>query len=298
MTSLTATDLALLSRELPPLQTAHVRSPLYADESPRLDYRTTGPEDAPALVFLHGLGSSSAGYRAQSAGLSQTHRVIAWDAPGFGQSTPLADPDPDVWQYTEALGAFLDALGIRRVAGLVGSSWGSIMATAFAARHSGRVGGLVLSGANTARGDLSGDARNTEMAARLETADTSIPVPRSAVADRLLTPQTPVEVRRHVERLRDAMTTVGWRQAVKMLFSVYTPDLIGEVKCPVALLAGSLDRIAPHQDHALKLRAAAPSAALHLFEGFGHMLKLEAPTRFNDIVRATAERPGARVQPA
>jgi pimeloyl-ACP methyl ester carboxylesterase len=291
MISLTATDLALLSSELPPLQSAHVRSPLYADESPRLDYRAAGSDEAPVLVCLHGLGSSSAGYRAQLAGLSDAFRVIAWDAPGFGQSTPLTAPDPTVWDYAEALGAFLDALGIRRVAGLIGSSWGSVIATAFAARHPGRVGGLVLSGANTARGDLSGDARNAEMAARLQTADTSIPVPRSAVADRLLTPQTPVDVRRHVERLRDAMTTVGWRQAVKMLFTVYTPDLIGEVKCPVALLAGSLDRIAPHEDHALKLRAAAPSAALHLFENYGHMLKLEAPTRFNDIVRAMAEKP-------
>ena len=37
------------------------------------------------------------------------------------------------------------------------------------------------------------------------------------------------------------------------------------------------------------LHAAKPGAALHVMEGLGHMLKLEAPAAFNTIVRAMAE---------
>jgi hypothetical protein len=91
-----------------------------------------------------------------------------------------------------------------------------------------------------------------------------------------------------VEKLRDSLTTVGWRQAIKMLFTVHTPDLIGSVKCPVAMLAGSLDKIAPYEFHTQHLMASAPSAELHLFDGYGHMLKLEAPSRFNEIIRTMA----------
>jgi pimeloyl-ACP methyl ester carboxylesterase len=277
-------DAALLSHDLPELKIAEIVSPLYAGGRGRLEYRATGAEDRPVLVLLHGLGSSSAGYRAQLAGLSDHFRVIAWNAPGFGNSTPVAASDPDVQDYVEILGAFLAALKIGRVAAMVGSSWGSIIAIAFAATQPVVVGSLMLSSANTGRGELSGDERETEMAARLQAADTGIAVARSTVADRLLTPQTPSDVRRHVEALRDALTTVGWKQAVRMLFSVHTPDFIRDVKCAIMMIAGTRDQVAPHQVHAVRLHAAAPSSELNLFEGYGHMLKLEAPARFNEIV--------------
>jgi pimeloyl-ACP methyl ester carboxylesterase len=95
-------------------------------------------------------------------------------------------------------------------------------------------------------------------------------------------------VRQHVERLRDAMTNDGWRQAIRSLFSIYTPDVIPAVTCPIALLSGTIDQLAPHRDHAERLLAAAPWATSHLFENCGHMLKLEAPAKFNTIVRRMA----------
>jgi pimeloyl-ACP methyl ester carboxylesterase len=288
MPTLSEFDKRLLSQEIPELKTAYIASPLYAGGSGRLEYRMTGRSNAPTLFLMHGLGSSSAGYRAQLAGLADAFHVIAWDAPGFGASTPLATSDPDVEDYVEVLGVFLASLKVDRLAALIGSSWGSVIAVAFAARRPEIVGSLVLSGANTARGKLTGAERESEMAMRLSTADTSISVARSVVADRLLTPDTSVDVRRHVEKLRDSLTTVGWRQAIKILFTVHTPDLIGSVKCPVAMLAGSLDKIAPYEFHAQHLMASAPSAEFHLFDGYGHMLKLEAPSRFNEIIRTMA----------
>ena len=48
---------------------------------------------------------------------------------------------------------------------------------------------------------------------------------------------------RYVERLRDAMTTDGWRQAIRSLFTVYTPDIISAVQRPIAILSGTLDRV-------------------------------------------------------
>jgi pimeloyl-ACP methyl ester carboxylesterase len=103
--------------------------------------------------------------------------------------------------------------------------------------------------------------------------------------------------RQHVERLRDAMTTDGWRQAIRSLFTVYTPDIISAVRCPIAILSGTLDQVAPHRDHAERLLAAAPWAKSFSFEDCGHMLKLEAPVTFNSIVRQmAAEMPGNRWQ--
>lgn len=286
MADLSREDIDLLSRELPPLLDIPVQSPLYADGHGRMAYRTAGDSRRPAVLLLHGLGSSSAGYRAQLAGLSQDFHVIAWNAPGFEGSTPIAATEPRMEDYADLAAAFLHALGIKRLAVLVGSSWGSIIATTLAARHPSIVGSLILSAPNISRGHVTGETRDTEIAAWLKMADVSLPVSRSAIADRLLTPQTPPLVRGHVERLRDAMTTQGWQQAIRSLFTVSTPTLLGEVSCPIELLAGERDQLAPCQDHASRLVTAVPRAQLRMFDGCGHMLKLEAPTRFNAIVRA------------
>src|SRR4029077_9575831 len=288
MTELSPFDTDLLSQDLPELAQVAVESPVYAGRRGLIEYRAAGDRGKPVMLMLHGLGSSSAGYRAQFAGLSRDFHVIAWNAPGFGASSPISGHNAGIDDYADALEAFLRALRVERVSALVGSSWGSIVALAFARRYPALVGSLVLSAPNVAKGRVVGEARDAELDAWLRTADTSIPVSRAAVADRLLTPHTPPLVRQHVERLRDAMTTDGWRQAIRSLFTVYTPDIIPDVRCPIAILSGSLDQVAPHRDHAERLLAAAPRAASHSFEDCGHMLKLEAPVTFNSIVRQMA----------
>jgi pimeloyl-ACP methyl ester carboxylesterase len=291
MAALSALDVELLTQDLPGLAQAAVASPIYPEQQGQFEYRSAGDESNPAVLMLHGLGSSSAGYRAQFAGLSRDYHVIAWNAPGFGGSTPIRGHDAGIDDYADALEGLLRALRVRRLAVLVGSSWGSIVALAFARRYPARVGGLVLSAPNLARGHLVGEARATELNDWLRTADIDIPVSRSAIANKLLTPDTPSLVRQHVERLRDAMTNDGWRQAIRSLFTIYTPDVISVVRCPIALLSGTLDQVAPHQDHAERLLSAAPWATSHPFEDCGHMLKLEAPVKFNTIVRRMAVDP-------
>ena len=46
------------------------------------------------LVLLHGIGSAARAFDDQLAGLSDRLHVIAWDAPGYGGSTPLAPESP------------------------------------------------------------------------------------------------------------------------------------------------------------------------------------------------------------
>ena len=288
MAALSALDTELLAPDLSRLAQVAVASPVYSGERGHIEYRATGDARNPAVLMLHGLGSSAAGYRAQLAGLSQDFRVIAWNAPGFGGSSPIPGQDAGIDDYADALEGLLRALGVPRLAVLVGSSWGSVVALAFARRYPAMVDGLVLSAPNVARGHLLGDARTAELNAWLCTADIDIPVSRAAIADKLLAPDTPSLVRQHVERLRDAMTTDGWRQAIRSLFTIYTPDVISAVRCPIAILSGALDQVAPHRDHAARLLAAAPSATSHPFEACGHMLKLEAPAKFNAVVRKIA----------
>ena len=93
-----------------------------------LDVVDKGPEDAPALIFLHGFPESHRTWRHQIAHFSSDYRCIAPDQRGYrGSSKPQ-----EVEAYTpdKLIGdVFLlaDALGIRTFT-IVGHDWGGAIA--------------------------------------------------------------------------------------------------------------------------------------------------------------------------
>src|SRR3984957_6844167 len=60
-------------------------------------YREAGPKEAPTLLLLHGLPSSSRMFERLFARLSNRYHLIAPDYPGFGHSDW---PDPKNFAYT------------------------------------------------------------------------------------------------------------------------------------------------------------------------------------------------------
>jgi pimeloyl-ACP methyl ester carboxylesterase len=109
----------------------------------RLHLRRTGRGGAPAVILLHGFGSSLGTWDAWADALSADHDVIRFDLPGFG----LTGPDP-TGDYTDArsiavLLAVMDRLGIAH-ASLIGNSLGGKIAWMFAAKYPDRVQKLVL----------------------------------------------------------------------------------------------------------------------------------------------------------
>ena len=63
----------------------------------RMHVRDTGPQQAQAVILLHGFGSSLHTWDAWAAPLSASYRVIRFDLPGFG----LTGPDPS-GNYSDA----------------------------------------------------------------------------------------------------------------------------------------------------------------------------------------------------
>jgi pimeloyl-ACP methyl ester carboxylesterase len=109
----------------------------------RLHVRDTGPKGAPAVILLHGFGSSLHTWEPWAQALAADHRVIRYDLTGAGLTG--ADPRGD---YTDeraiaVLAALMDRLGVAQ-ASLVGHSMGGRLAWRFAAAHPERVDRLVL----------------------------------------------------------------------------------------------------------------------------------------------------------
>jgi pimeloyl-ACP methyl ester carboxylesterase len=77
-------------------------------------YREAGPKDAPTILLLHGLPSSSRMFEPLFARLSDRYHLVAPDYPGFGHSDW---PDSKKFAYTfdhiaEIMNHFTEALGL------------------------------------------------------------------------------------------------------------------------------------------------------------------------------------------
>src|SRR3569833_313625 len=79
-------------------------------------YSEAGPKDAPTILLLHGLPSSSRMYQSLHTRLSDSYHLVAPDYPGFGHSDW---PDPASFAYTfdriaEVMDSFTESLGLAR----------------------------------------------------------------------------------------------------------------------------------------------------------------------------------------
>jgi len=77
-------------------------------------YRETGPKDAPAILLLHGLPSSSRMFQPLLTRLADSYHLVAPDYPGFGHSDW---PDPKQFDYTfdhiaQVMDDFTQAVGL------------------------------------------------------------------------------------------------------------------------------------------------------------------------------------------
>jgi pimeloyl-ACP methyl ester carboxylesterase len=111
-------------------------------------YREAGPVDAPVLLLLHGLPSSSRMYEPLLARLSNRYRLIAPDYPGFGHS---AWPKPAEFAYTfdhlaEVIIRFTEVLGLSRTH-LFMQDYGGPVGFRMAIAHPERVGSLIVQNA-------------------------------------------------------------------------------------------------------------------------------------------------------
>ncbi|VFR32530.1 probable hydrolase [plant metagenome] len=244
-----------------------------------------GSADGRPVVLLHGIGSGALGWHAQMQAFPG-RRVLAWNAPGYGDSRPLPSPQPLSQDYARALLALLDSQDLGPTA-LVASSWGSTIAIALAALQPDRITHLVLSGPTAGYGALPPAQRSALLAARSERAHAvGISTMLEQDAPLLLASTLPVEQRAQLALARQSVRLDGYLQALHALALADAPPVLREVTCPTLIVAGEQDAIAPLPEHVRRLAAALPSAGLELFPHCGHLPHVEHPECFNRLVEA------------
>jgi pimeloyl-ACP methyl ester carboxylesterase len=112
-------------------------------------YREAGPRDAPVIVLLHGLPSSSHMFRRLIPLLAERYRVIAPDYPAFGASEvpSLARYDYSFDRLAQTVAHLLEALGIASCS-LYLFDYGAPVGLRIAARHPEKVDALIVQNGN------------------------------------------------------------------------------------------------------------------------------------------------------
>lgn len=247
----------------------------------RIAYRAVG-SGAP-LLLLHGAFSDSRVWHEQIEGLSDELTVVAWDAPGCGQSSdpPESFRLPD---YADCVAELIEALQLDRPH-VLGLSFGGGLALELYRRHRELARSLVLASAYAGwAGSLPSDQveerrRHAVQNARRPPADWA-----RDLLPGLFTDCAPPEV---VEELVSVMLDTRPAGMLPMLHGFAEADLrdvLPEVTIPTLLLYGELDRRSP-LSVAEHLHHEIPTSRLVVLPDVGHASNLETPDAFNDAVR-------------
>ena len=247
----------------------------------RMHVRDTGPRDAPALVLLHGFGSSLHTWDAWAGPLDAKYRVIRFDLPGFGLTGPDPSDDYSDARGMQVLGALMNALAVPR-ATLIGNSMGGKLAWLFAAERPERVNKLVLIAPDgfASPGFEYGKAPEVPFFVRLLPYTLPSFMVRmnlapafgnsSALTDELLA------------RYRDMMLAPGVRGAMierMRQVRLEPPEaLLRRIQAPTLLIWGERDAMIPLRNAGDYLKSL-PDARLAAFPDLGHVPQEEAPMK-------------------
>jgi pimeloyl-ACP methyl ester carboxylesterase len=240
-----------------------------------------GCADGPAVLLLHGLGSSTTDWMLQRASFGARHRVIAVDLRGHGRSRP-ARLRITIDRLAHDVAVALTALGERSVH-VVGLSLGGCVGLALAAAEPSRVRSLTLvnSFAKLSPAGLRGAVRLLHRFAT--TCVAPMPVVAAQVARTLFpNPEQAEDYRRAVESLsRNSRRTYLASMAAIATFDARRH--LDAIRCPTLVMVGEHDRTVPRRA-AEALRYGIPRAELLVVRNSGHATPYDQPETFNRAV--------------
>jgi pimeloyl-ACP methyl ester carboxylesterase len=251
----------------------------------------------PPLVFVHGLIGRWTSWVEQLSTFASSHRVIAMDLPGFGNS-PMPKERISIPLYARTLEKLLERLEISAAA-FVGHSMGGFASAQLAINCPQRVERLVL--VSPAGLSTYANRRDLQLVAQMRRFGLIVNAYHARVAAhaellarrprlRLLEPTTNL-VTRHSNRLPAPLMAEfvrglgapGYIEGMEANFNYDYRDRLGEIACPTLIVWGDRDRVVTVKDANL-YEQLIPNARKAIFKSTGHMAMIERPAAFNALL--------------
>lgn len=248
--------------------------------------RESGPEDAPAVVLVHGFSHSLESLEPLADALESDHRVIRFDLPGHGLTGPREDEAYSVEATVDQVGALLETVAPERFA-LAGHSLGGLVAWRYTAQHGDKVERLILI-APGGYPNLGVGDQPAEVPGQVRLFLTSAPqsTVEAVTGANYADPSRLTEAQ--VERIHAMMRVEGVGPALISRLEQFTlPDpnpVLRDIDTPTLIIWGQRDSMVP-PEHGPRFAAALPDARLVMIEDAGHLPVEEQPAATAEAVR-------------
>ncbi|MGA8534715.1 MAG: alpha/beta hydrolase [Candidatus Tumulicola sp.] len=233
----------------------------------------------PAVVFVHGVGSTASIWDPQLEALANSYRCLAIELRGNGAIHP--DPDPALISragFADDVLAVAEARDVDRFV-LVGCSLGGVVAFELWKRTPRRLSGMVIadSFAHYPDGQAYADsvsatvlqAGDMRAFAELRAAKLGLPPERRRVTiDQMACKSVPCYL---------ASTQATWTGDYR--------DVLPGIDVPVEVVWGEHDAVAP-RPLSEEIVRGIPDATFAAIDGAGHVSNADAPEAFNTLLRA------------
>ena len=240
----------------------------------KINYSLQG--SGPALLMLHGWGSSQKDFQPLIDELGSSYRIITIDLPGFGQS----ERPNEVWgveNYTQFTKDFLEQINQKNIEAVVGHSFGgrvAIYGVGYGILHPKK---LILLGAAGIRHNQSLRNRAYKIVAKLGKAFFSIPMIgrfRSQAKNRLYD-------------MADAQDYISSSEMRDIFVRVINKDLRAEasqIDLATLLVWGSEDSDSPINDARI-FNKLIPGSKLFILQNAGHYVHVDQSRQVARIMR-------------
>lgn len=257
-------------------------------------YDIEGPENAPKMVFLHGVMGSGANWRKITPQFRDQYRVLTFDQRGHGWSfKPAGGYAPE--DYAEDLRKILDELGWEKII-LIGHSMGGRNALQFAHSYPERVEALVIEDIGP-----EGNPRAMERTVKLiEMVPT--PFPSKTVAKEFFANEFPEKIKDHPQKdilgpyfftniETKADGTADWRfHKEGILFSLrsghFRPrwEQVRDLAMPTLFVRGERSEDFTREEFR-KVTTINPRVSAVEIAGAGHWVHFDKPAEFTQVLK-------------
>ena len=236
----------------------------------------------PAVVFVHGVGSTAAIWKHQLRDLGDAYRCFAVELRGNGSCKP--EPDP----ATISRAGFADDVLAAADAGqavrfhFVGCSLGGAVGFELWRRAPERVASFTFVGSYAAYPDAEAYIRGIESA--VGSAGTMETFARERASQLGLTPERAAETIAQMA----AKTRESYLATTRATWSGDYRAILPSITVPTLVICGRRDRIAP-VERSREIANGIPGARLEILEEAGHIANADNPAAFNRLLRIFLE---------
>ncbi len=246
----------------------------------RQTYREAG--SGRALILLHGISSGAGSWVNQLRDLQNHYHLIAWDAPGYGESEALANNTPTAKDYGQEIAKLIDALKLEKPL-IIGHSLGAMMASGFT-EVSDNYRALMFANPAQGYGSESLEKREEIYQRRPKMLEE---LGADGMADargpHLLAPDATQEELELIRYSMQRLTLHGFRQASYLLAHDDIWRYIDNFQQSIAVQYGLKDGITPPSG-VERLIERLPNSQPFPIEGAAHVSYVDRPESFNQNI--------------